>query len=684
MSRNRKRGSLPEDRDRPWRRTASKSPRPVDATRDSGVFAASPPTAREVYAASAVCAFLVLAVAVVFAQTVNFGFVNYDNDKYVYENRHVQNGLTADGIAWAFTSNHASNWHPLTWLSHMLDCELYGLQAGGHHLTNVALHALAAVVLFLVLWRMTFDLWPSAFVAAVFAVHPVRVESVAWIAERKDVLSGLFFMLTLWAYLGYVRRPFSLPRYCLVIVLFALGLMSKPMLVTMPFVLLLLDYWPLGRLQATWRRLIVEKIPLLLLAAASCLATMLAQQHAVVTLDELSLPLRFGAALLSYVSYLGQFFWPTNLAVFYPHPAARLPIGEAVAALLILIAISAVAIFRRRRNPYLFVGWFWYLGMLVPVIGLVQVGLQGMADRYAYLPQIGLTIALAWSAAAVEQTFLSTGKKATTVGQTFLSAERKRAKVGQTFLSAERKRAKVGQTFLSAEKKADYRPWASGVASALVLAGLMACAWRQTSFWRNSETLWAHTLRCTSDNDVAHFNLAAELMKQEHYDKAIEHYKETVRIHPGYRHAQCNLGVALARQGQTEEAIAHYYQAIKYDPDDRYALNNLASLRATSPRAALRNGAEAVALAERAFRLSNGGEAALTATLAAAYAEAGRFPDAVRTAREAIAQAKRQNDQALVKETEASLRLYMARKPYRQPAPVSPPPKTSNGRPDAR
>jgi hypothetical protein len=649
MSRNRKRGSLPEDRDRPWRRTASQSPRPADAARDSGVPAASPPTARKVCAASAVCAFLVLAVAVVFAQTVNFGFVNYDDDKYVYENPHVRRGVTADGIAWAFTSNHASNWHPLTWLSHMLDCELYGLHAGGHHLTNVGLHALTAVVLFLVLWRMTLGLWPSAFVAAVFAVHPLRVESVAWIAEQKDVLSGLFFMLTLWAYLGYVRHRFSLTRYLSVIILFALGLMSKPMLVTMPFVLLLLDYWPLGRLQATWRRLIVEKIPLLLLAAASCLATMLAQQHAVVTLDELSLPLRFGAALVSYVSYLGQFFWPTNLAVFYPHPAARLPIGEAVAALLFLAAISAAAIARRRRNPYLFVGWFWYLGMLVPVIGLVQVGLQVMADRYCYLPQIGLTIAVAWSMATVGQTSLSAGRKATTVGQTFLSAER----------------------------KADYRPWAWGSASVLVLAGLMACAWRQTSFWRDSETLWTHTLRCTSRNDVAHFNLAAELMKQNRYGDAIEHYRETVRIRPVYPHAQRNLAFALTRQGQTQEAIAHYYQAIKYDPDDRYALNNLASLRATSPRAALRSGAEAVALAQRAFRLSNGREAALTATLAAAYAEAGRFPDAVRTARQAIAQAKRQNDRALVKETEASLRLYMARKPYRQPT-------LSTRRPDAR
>ncbi len=354
-----------------------------------------------------------------------------------------------------------------------------------------------------------------------------------------------------------------------------------------------------------------------------------------VTLDELSLPSRFAAAVVSYATYLGQFFWPTNLAAFYPHPAARLPIGEAAAALLLLTAISAAVIIRRRPNPYLFVGWFWFLGMLVPVIGLVQVGLQVMADRYGYLPQIGLAIALAWSAAAADREFLSAGKLPS------------------------------------------YRPWTWGIVSGLVLAGLMACAWRQTSFWRDSETLWTRAVRCTTDNDVAHFNLAAELMKQQRYSDAIEHYLETVRIRPAYPHAQCNLAFALNRQGQTQEAIAHYYQAIKYDPGDRYALGNLASLRATSPQAAIRNGVEAVELAQRAFRLSNGREPGITATLAAAYAEAGRFPDAIRAARQAIAQAKQQNNRALVKDAEAQLRLYIAGKPYRRPLP-------SARRPDAR
>ena len=500
--------------------------------------------------------------------------------------------------------------------------------------------------------------------AAVFAVHPLRVESVAWVAERKDVLSGLFFMLTLWAYLGYVRHPFSLLRYLMIAVLFALGLMSKPMLVTMPFVLLLLDYWPLGRLPtskplvasqslpsgnsfqpdalpvATWRRLIVEKIPLLLLAAASCVATMLVQHGSVVRLNELPLVPRFGSALVSYAAYLGQFFYPLDLAVFYPHPAARLPAWEAVAALFLLAAISLAVIVRVRRSPYLFVGWFWYLGMLVPVIGVVQVGLQAMADRYTYLPQIGLAIAVTWGAVA------------------------------------------GGQTFLSAGKKTSYGPWAWGIASALLLAGLMACAWRQTSFWRDSESLWTHTLRCTARNDVAHFNLAAELIKQQRFGDAIEQYEATVRIRPRYPHAQCNLASALNHEGQTAEAIPHYYAALKYDRDDRFALNNLAWLRATCRRSGFRNGAEAVELAQRAVRLSNGREAALIGTLAASYAEAGRFPEAVQTARQAIDLAKRQNDQTLANDTEARLQLYINRKPYRQPAPVSPP-GPSNGRPDA-
>ena len=433
----------------------------------------------------AVCCLLALAVAAVFAQTVRHEFINFDDNVYVYDNPPIADGVTAGAIAWSFTSFHASNWHPLTWLSHALDCQLYGPhRPGWHHLTNVVLHAAVAIALFLVLWQMTGNLWPSAFVAAVFAVHPLRVESVAWVAERKDLLSGLFFMLTLGAYLRYVRHPFSWGRYLSVIAVFALGLMAKPMLVTLPFVLLLLDYWPLGRFslrggadilvcqgdggdsgrqeylphRPALRRLIVEKIPLLALAAASCVVTSLAQHSAIIPIDFAPVSSRIANALFSYVAYVGQFFYPSGLALFYPYPSAGIPLWKVVGAVAVLVGISAAAVLARRRLPYLFVGWFWYVGMLVPVIGLMQVGLQAMADRYTYLPQIGLCIAVTWGAANVAVRW-------------------------------------------------PYRRWVYGVASLSLVAGLMAGAWRQTSYWNNSKTLWTRTLACTTGNVFAHNNL---------------------------------------------------------------------------------------------------------------------------------------------------------------------------------
>ncbi len=399
----------------------------------------------------AICGFLLCAVFLVFGQTVRHEFIDFDDDLYVYQNTHVTQGLTAQGIGWAFTARVANNWHPLTWLSHMLDCQLYGLNAGGHHLTNVLLHATNAILLFLLLGRMTGALWRSAFVAAVFAIHPLRVESVAWVAERKDVLSGLFFMVTLWAYVGYVRHTFSLRRYLTVALLFALGLMCKPMLVTLPCVLLLLDYWPLGRLAAKGAngaglandmqsprpasplRLIVEKIPLFALAVASCVVTPLAQGIAVATTEQLSLSSRVANALVSYVVYIGQVFYPLGLVPFYPHPKDGLPIGSVAGAALVLSAITIAVVVLRRRCPYLFVGWFWYVGMLVPVIGLVQVGMLAMADRYTYLPQIGLYVALTWALAELAPVWR-------------------------------------------------YRRWAYGIGASLVLLGFMGATFRQTSF----------------------------------------------------------------------------------------------------------------------------------------------------------------------------------------------------------
>ena len=420
-------------------------------------------------------------------------------------------GLTWNGVAWAFTQPCSANWHPLTWLSHMLDCQIYHRDdqpyqqaAGGHHLTSVLLHAAAAVLLLLVLLKMTGRLWPSAWVAAVFALHPLHVESVAWIAERKDVLSGVFFMLTLWAYADYARRP-ALWRYAAVLALFALGLMAKPMLVTLPFVLLLLDYWPLGRFAAVEPRqagpdraralrrlgwLLVEKLPMLALAAVSCRLTIWAQAqvHALKTTDELSWCGRISNAILSYVAYLGQTFWPANLAAFYPHLANRLVAWQVVLAALLLAAISAAVLLAARKRRYLLVGWLWYLGMLVPVIGLVQVGAQGRADRYMYLPQIGLAIAIAWGAAEL-------------------------TKIGGIYHCS-----------AAAPPRPCSSPW-HGVPGCKRAIGTTASRSGPTP--SNSTS--------TTDNDFAHHNLGIALAANGDTDKATEHYQEAIRINAPLR-----------------------------------------------------------------------------------------------------------------------------------------------------
>jgi protein O-mannosyl-transferase len=511
-----------------------KQPRPVT------------PEIKARYAPLAVCVFLAVVVAVVFGQTVDHEFVNFDDTSYVYDNPHITQGLTPKGIVWAMTTGHAANWHPLTWMSHELDVQCYGIhpgtepwkgpEAGGHHATSVLLHAATAILLFLVLWRMTGDLWPSAFVATVFAIHPLHVESVAWAAERKDVLSGLFFVLTLAAYLYYVRRPFSLRRYLIVLAVFALGLMSKPMLVTVPFVLLLLDYWPLGRMSSPGTtnpgfsvpsRLILEKVPLLLLAVVSCVVTSCVQTEALAKIELLSLHSRIDNALVSYVAYLGQSVWPADLAVFYPHPGTALPALKVVGSLLLLAGISAGAMACWRRIPCLIVGWLWYLGMLVPVIGLVQVGMQAQADRYMYLPQIGLSIGLAWGVMRVAPAWPP-------------------------------------------------RRWAFGVASSLVIVALMGCAWRQTTFWRNSQTLWLRALDCTSNNSLANCNLGVVLNDQNRFDEAAWYLQAALDIQPNNLDAHVNLGMALAKLEHLDAAMKQYEAALKIDPKCVQAHHNLA------------------------------------------------------------------------------------------------------------
>jgi tetratricopeptide (TPR) repeat protein len=488
-----------------------------------------------------VCIFLVAITWIVFGQTVRFDFVNYDDDRYVYKNPEVARGLTSHGLRWAFTHAHGDNWHPLSTLSHMLDCQLFGLNAGRHHFMNLVLHTIAAILLFLVLrsmtggprcephLRWTGGIWQSAFVATVFAIHPLRAESVAWISERKDVLSAVFFMLTLGAYLRYTKGP-SVRHYLTMSIFFALGLMSKPMLVTTPFILLLLDYWPLSRLTDVreLRHRIVEKLPLFALSAASCAATVLTQRHATASMEELPLVLRIENALVSYVVYIRQTLWPTRLAAFYPHAEDALPLWQIALAAALLLLITANIIAFRKQRPYLVTGWFWYLVMLIPVIGLMQVGSQAHADRYTYLPQIGLLLMVSW-----------------TVVDFFVSQFRS--------------------------------PKLLMPVAGLVIAALACAAWRQASYWRNGELLWERALAATSKNFIAYDSLGDFLLNHGQLDDAIHEFERSIDARPSYANAHDNLGVALTAKGELDSAIIHLQEAIQLRPNQAKAYFDLAN-----------------------------------------------------------------------------------------------------------
>jgi tetratricopeptide (TPR) repeat protein len=497
------------------------------------------PQARQV---AGVCIVLVLAVLAVFGQTAGFGFVNYDDDFYVFKNPVVAKGLTLKGAVWALTYGKIGHWHPLTWLTHMADCQAYGLWAGGHHLTNVALHAVAAALLFLALREMTGSLWRSAFVAAVFAIHPLRAESVAWIAERKDVLSGVFFMLTLWAYARYARRP-SRGRYTAVALWYGLGLLSKNTLVTLPFVLLLLDWWPLQRVKldragggkvgaaklvALFWGLVKEKIPLFLFSAGSCVATFLVPEK-VLDSDRLPFLERLGNALVSYGIYLWQMVFPAGLANPYLNPPNGLPFWKVAMAFVLLAAISISVAACRKGRPYFLVGWLWYLGMLVPVIGLVQISYYVRADRYTYLPGIGLVLAGTWA-------------------------------VGDWSAGWKHRRAALGGLM------------------AVVIGALMVCAWIQTGYWKSSETLWTHTLACTTDNYLAYNNLAEALVQKGKVDEAITQYQKALQIKPDYADAHYNLAITFRRIGRADEAITQYQNVLQINPDNADARNDLGNI----------------------------------------------------------------------------------------------------------
>jgi tetratricopeptide (TPR) repeat protein len=558
---------------------------------------------------------LCLLVLAGYWQTAGFQFTRFDDDVYITHNDRVKEGLTLRSVVWAFTTGHACNWHPLTWLSHQADWELFGANPAGHHLENVLLHAINAILLFTLLSGITGAVWRSAFVAALFAVHPLHVESVAWVVERKDVLSTLFWMLTMIAYVRYVRgrdgdQPLrgAFAAYVLVAALYALGLMAKPMLVTLPIILMLLDWWPLGRYASHFpspqpspargegegkggspqsppkrrergRMLPLlsdsqtpgsttldsplsafrEKLPLFALAAASCVVTFLVQRAggAVKALEVYPIGVRIANALVAYVGYLVKTVWPSGLAGFYPHPGTGLPVWQVVGSIAFLMTVTALAVLASRNRPYLAVGWLWYVVTLIPVIGFVQVGNQAMADRYTYIPLIGVFIILAWGIPDLAHALWRTD-------------------------DASRERALV-------------------VAAMVVVAALTVCTFVQARYWRDTTTLFTRALDVTSNNALAHNNLGRALYDSGRKQDALRHYKEAVRIEPGYSDAHYNLGVYYGDRGDYARAAQEYLAALKFSPTHALSHNNLGTILARRGKLD-----EAIAHYRRALRIDPG------------------------------------------------------------------------------
>jgi len=651
--------------------------------------------------------FLVVMILTAYWQLPAHDFLEFDDNKYITQNAHVHKGITWESIAWAFSITDVAYWHPLTWVSHMLDYQLFGLTSGMHHLMNLFLHMASSLLLFLVLNRMTGALWQSAFVAAMFALHPLNVESVAWASERKNVLSTFFWMLTLTAYAAYAERP-SINRYLLILWVFALGLMAKPMLVTLPLVFLLLDYWPLCRfnlerphggkqkndtsLVAEFQRspvlrLLLEKVPLLIISAGCIYVSSLSMKHLGVVISTASVPmkLRIANALVSYLSYIEKMIWPQNLAVYYPYPQS-IPLWQVAGAGLVLICISFLVLRTVRPKPYLAVGWFWYIGTLLPAIGLMQAGLwPAIADRFAYVPLIGLFMVVAWGVPEIIA-------------------------------------------------KCHYKRIVLIILAFGVLSAFMICTWFQVRHWQNGVTLFTHNLNVTHNNSLAHYELGNALEQQGKFDKAllhfskaleinphyaeahnhlghnlarqkkykdaIDHYNEALRIKPAYTEAHNNLGTVLAYQGNFKEAVYHfnkalesnpkyagayynlgklyanhgniekaillYQKTIELNPENSQALYNLSWLTATHENEKFRNGEKAVELAEKLCKITQYNQPLALDALAAAYAETGRFDAAVLTAQRALKLALVLGPQELALGLKKRLQLYQAERPYRQ------------------
>jgi tetratricopeptide (TPR) repeat protein len=484
-----------------------------------------------------ICILLAVVTFAVYLPVRNYEFLHYDDDVYVTNNTVVKSGLSWQGVEWAFTTGRGANWHPLTWLSLMLDCQLFraaslpgGVKSGPMHIVNVLFHVANTILLFLVLARMTKGVWQSAFIAALFALHPLHVESVAWIAERKDVLSTLFWLLTMLAYARYVERP-SAGRYIIVPVLFTMGLMAKPMLVTLPFVLLLLDYWPLGRFSnrgLSVKGLLLEKLPLLILSIASSVVTFIFQQRggAVIASNRLFFDERALNAIVSYLAYLGKMLWPANLAALYPHPVNAIPVSRALVSGIVLILITIFFVYRARQHKYLLVGWLWYLGTLVPVIGIVQVGAQAMADRYTYVPLIGIFIIIAF-----------------------------------------------GMTELLKEKPS--RKIILGVLAGISLSACAVVTSNQLKYWKDSLSLFKHTLNIVKDNYIMQNNYANILEDLGRFNEAVAYFSEALKLHPDSPEIHNNYGNALRKAGKLDEAIEQFKIAVKLGPDFKLARYDL-------------------------------------------------------------------------------------------------------------
>ncbi len=587
--------------------------------------------ARQKHIVFFVSAMLVIATLVAYEPIRHNGFVNYDDDSYITHNSQVTSGITLQSLWQAFTKPHFFMWHPLTTISHMIDYNFFGLKPLGHHLVSVLIHIANALLLFLILNNITGSLWASAFTAAVFTLHPVQVESVAWAAERKTVLSGFFWLLTMAAYINYTRRP-GLLRYILLLSTYGLCIMTKPVVVTLPLTLLVLDYWPLerigglraedrgrksaSRMSVGW--LIIEKIPLMVLSILLSAITFISQiqSGAVPTLQKMPMDYRIANTFLSYIRYIGKTIWPSKLAAFYPHSKAVLSDYRVVICAVLFILITALSIYIGRRKKYAAVGWLWYAVTLIPVIGLVQAGSQAMANRYMYMPILGLLIIIGWSA--------------------------------KEYL-IERPQLKIAFTFA-----------AISVLSACIISTRI-----EVGHWQNNLTLFKHTLNITENNIMAEINYGMALLEADSPKEAIEHFNNALRINKNHVNAYLNLGIAYNRLGRTDMATKNFTKALELKPDSINSLNNLAVALATADDASLRDANKAIYYARRACELTDSKDAVYLDTLAMTYNSAGKFEEANAAAKKALSIAKTRGQEKLAAEIEKRLKSYEAQS-YRE------------------